>query len=133
MPRGKAADSLVEDVQQNLPLLHLHDERDRYETVLWRLAAKAEKDMGHLPIVPVDQDSGHSTGCATFAGQDNHVPFYFDRPVTRVIWINEATDKQLCSAVIVIAVIGGNLHGIVLPGPPYGANAAARSVQCCRS
>jgi hypothetical protein len=117
MPHGEAVDSLVEDVQQHLSPLHLHDERDRDETVQWGLAALAEKNMRHLPIMPANHDGGHPARCAAFAGQDDHVPLYFDRPVAGVYWVNDTGDKQLAIAVIGKMVIGGSLHGIVLLGP----------------
>ena len=117
MPYGKTVDSLVEDVQLHLSPLHLHHERDGYKTVLWRLAALAEQDMGHLPIVPVDNDAGYPACGATLAGQDDHVPLDFDRPVAGMNWANEAGDKQLGITVVLVAAIsGGNLHGMVLLG-----------------
>ena len=118
MPDGKAFDGLVEDVQHHLPALHLHDEGDGYKAVLGGLAALAEQDMRHLPVEPVDSDGGHPAGGAAFAGQDDHVPFYFDHPVTGACWANEAGDKQLGITVVLVTVIGGgHLHGIVLLRP----------------
>lgn len=127
MPYGEALDTLVEDVQQHLPPLYLHDECDRDETVQWGLAALAEENMRHLPIVPAHHNGGHPAGGAAFTGQDDHVPFYFDCPVAGLNWANGAGDKQLAVAVIGRVVFGRvviweSLHGIspsrAHPGEP---------------
>ena len=72
----------------------------------------------HLPVVPVDHDGGHSAGGAPFAGEDNHVSFYFDHAVMGVSRANEARDKQFRIGVGWVAAIGsGHRHDMFLLGP----------------